>query len=153
SGCLLLKGSFVRGLLGLPAEFLGSFLRTLQKQVPGLEKYQLLPAAAAAAVGGALLVQAGWRAGDMEAAVGAIRELAERLPPGALQVEPVKCTSSACPTSCFLAALEQELQALWDDQAARRREGEREWLRRVLELWDQLGRLPPAVYLTTEAGN
>ncbi|GFR43814.1 hypothetical protein Agub_g4940 [Astrephomene gubernaculifera] len=47
----------------------------------------------------------------------------------------------------FLEALQQELQALWDNEDARRQVGEREWLRRLLGIWEQLSDLPPPVPL------
>ncbi|GFR48043.1 hypothetical protein Agub_g9876 [Astrephomene gubernaculifera] len=49
----------------------------------------------------------------------------------------------------FIDALELELQALWDNESARRRVGEREWLRQLVGLWEQLGELPEEERLYT----
>ncbi|GFR41266.1 hypothetical protein Agub_g1941 [Astrephomene gubernaculifera] len=62
--------------------------------------------------------------------------------PDALQVLPVQATGGRegghSAHAVVVSAMQQELQAMWDNEAARRRAGEQEWLRQLLGVWSEL---------------
>ncbi|GFR49557.1 hypothetical protein Agub_g11603 [Astrephomene gubernaculifera] len=152
---LLLQGSSIGVMLQVRAAF-HAFLAQIEEEARSRARsmtrhifaYQELPAAAG--IPAVLLICEDVQ-GAVDAVVAAVAAAAAAgQDPSALQVERVRgSTSRLRPAGCaaFLKALQEELQALWDDVAARRRVGEREWLRQLLEVWEQLSDLPPAVSL------